>query len=149
MKPVMQTRLHGADGAPGNCFAACIASILGVPIESVPQPTEADRESWADYWSYVGAFLWDRGFALVHVPFPELQKVTARHWTTCDALDDVSGPYYIGSGPSPRGSDHSVVMRDGRIEHDPHPSGDGIEGLLHIDWIVPLWMAAAESGEEG
>lgn len=41
MKPVMQTK-RGGSGAPpeerGDCLAACLASLLEVPIEDVPVP---------------------------------------------------------------------------------------------------------------
>lgn len=74
MIPIKQTRLHVEGKPPGNCFAACIASILGVPLKIVPQPTEADRESWENYWPRVAAFLWNHGLALVHMPFSEPEK---------------------------------------------------------------------------
>jgi hypothetical protein len=34
--------------------------------------------------------------------------------------------YYFAIGPSPRGVMHQVIYKDGKLFHDPHPSGGGI-----------------------
>lgn len=41
----------------------------------------------------------------------------------------------LGWGRSSRGHNHSVIMRDGELEYDPHPSG---EGLVDVIWYVMI-----------
>jgi hypothetical protein len=43
----------------------------------------------------------------------------------------------IASGPSPRGVQHAVVMLDGEIVWDPHPSRDGILRVTDIWEFTP------------
>ena len=51
MKPIHQTKF----GKEGNCFAACIASVLDCEIDSVP--FWADSEEWKKYQSRLNSFL--------------------------------------------------------------------------------------------
>ena len=43
--------------------------------------------------------------------------------------------YYLASGPSERNCKHIVIMYNGKLIHDPHPSR---KGLLEIEaiWIL-------------
>ncbi len=45
---------------------------------------------------------------------------------------------YLVAGRSPRNPDinHMVVYRNGRLAHDPHPSGLGIDGDPIFVWVV-------------
>lgn len=109
MKPVTQTKFGGEEG---NCLQACLASILEIDIEEIP-------------WFGADAFWVDR----------------KNEWLAqfdLAAIDiDVSSSYkgnwkYLGyhliNGPSPRGDFwHAVVGKNGRMVHDPHPSGDGLK----------------------
>lgn len=45
---------------------------------------------------------------------------------------------YLASGISPRGVHHMVVMKDGKLVHDPHPSKAGIGEVEHLWLIVPI-----------
>jgi hypothetical protein len=69
----------------------------------------------------------DTGTEIVHHPLPEGEGVLC-----------------LATGKSPRGEYcHSVVGRmvgfNFELLHDPHPSGEGIEGLpLCIEFLVPL-----------
>jgi len=114
----MQTKF--GDGK-GDCFAACVASILEVPLGNLPNfcvdfPSDtwfADSNEWL--LRYCGVGLHD---FRCEEPFP---------WIS---LYGEFGPYYIVSGTSPRGLMHACVGRDGKVVHDPHPDGGG---LLDID----------------
>lgn len=44
MKPVEQTKLTYPDG---NCFAACVATLLELPLEAVP---DFKGDGWYDAW---------------------------------------------------------------------------------------------------
>lgn len=144
MKPVFQTRFASPEHPelpPGNCFAACIASILEVPLEMVPWPTVDERgvDGWTAYMQRLSEWLACRGWAILDAPIP-------RPWCSADALED-SPLIWIAGGLSPRGSfSHAVVCRWPNMIHDPHPSGDGIvvDSAHTATLILPLdasdWM---------
>lgn len=118
MKPVDQT----AFGVPGgNCFSACVASLLHLPIEAVPYFMGADNwvEAFADW-------LRPRGFYPI---FLKLGLTSADRWRPC-------GLYILG-GTCVRGA-HAVVARGGEIVHDPHPSRAGLDTFEDATVIVPL-----------
>ena len=81
MIPVTQTRLmppcdeHGKpQSPPGNCWSACIASILELPIEAVPdeathwKPGMTHRQSWRPFHREMHEFCGARGFLLLELP---------------------------------------------------------------------------------
>lgn len=128
MIPVDQTRFGGPSAPPeeiGDCFAACMASILEVPLASIPFGL-GTTDKWLEPCQ---EWLALRGLALV-----------------CFEVDvdaDVVWPkeaWCIISGKSPRGEwDHSTVGRNGQIEHDPHPSRAGLRGVKRqIDMFVVI-----------
>lgn len=138
MKPVDQTEFMGNDGEKrGNCLMASLASILEVPLESMPVLTnEHDNGTW---WNVLLRAAQAHGF-------------TAIYWNNDSYVqagdDNVEvGPflpygYHIASGPSPRGDfGHSVVALDGHIVHDPHPSRAGIKEIT--SWILIFPRASA------
>ncbi len=109
MKPTQQTIL----GDNGDCFRACVASILELPIADVPHFCVAPP----DWWERFGQWLMERGYCAVEVRLPAEFAVPADIWC-------------IMSGCSPRGRMHSVVGRFkygakcAELAYDPHPSGD-------------------------
>lgn len=119
MKPVPQTVLYGEDAyGNGNCFDACIASLMELPLWMVPQFYQMwgrpDRNKRMDLWLAL--------FGL------ELEFV-----------DDLKNPdatplpeFYMVSGPSPRNpsTGHAVIFsrEPAVLAHDPHYSGQGIAG---------------------
>jgi len=54
----------------------------------------------------------------------------------------------IAGGPGPRGCDHCVLMRDGKLVHDPHPEGGGLMSVADVTLIVLLDGAVSVSGWE-
>lgn len=105
--PVPQTRF---EPPTGNCFAACLASILECPLDEVPQPTAVDDACprWTPYWQRVEAWLAERNLGLIEFP--------------------VGGNGYVPPGytilsTTPRGCDyqHAVVARDGEVVWNPWP----------------------------
>lgn len=127
MKPVHQTSFDEL----GNCYAACIASILELPIESVPNFCE-DKKGWT---FATQAWLRERGLGIVN--FRVLPESIAEGFEFGVISQHA---YYIVSGKSPRGYTHAVVGLGGEIVHDPHPDGGGIvpfeDGRLEYEWIV-------------
>ena len=108
MKPVDQTVINDMTG---NCFTACIASILELPIDKVPNFME-DKNHW-----YIAAYQWlyDKGYELKHKKLEDGETLPG---------------YWISSGKSYRFPDqhHAVVYYKKEMAHDPHPSRDGLDG---------------------
>lgn len=114
MRPVDQTEF----GPGGNCLSACIASVLEMPLEQVPNFNHA-AEDWAEA---LLAWCADRKLNLdfsTEFPAP-------------------AGRHVILGGTSPRRqgrAGHAVVALDGVVVHDPHPDRTGIVGEPW-DWIL-------------
>ncbi|OJU64550.1 MAG: hypothetical protein BGO01_20795 [Armatimonadetes bacterium 55-13] len=94
------------DSKRGNCNAACYASVLEVPIESIP---DNPNGSWDERVQLLKSWLAERNL-----------------YSLC--LRSVEGTlpgYSIASIKSPRfpDSNHAVVCLDGRIVWDPFPGG--------------------------
>jgi len=111
---------------PNGCYAACIASITGIPLDEVPHPVESDfsPQAWCLYRNTLVRFLRYRGWWLAYIP-------VATEW----------GPpkgYAIISGNSPRGTGHSCVALDGKIIHDPHPEGGGLVTTEEYEVLIEL-----------
>ena len=120
MIPVDQTRY----GAEGNCWNACLASVLEISLETIP---DFDDETWYD---------------------------DCRHWlrTTCECtLMTLRTPegvpiehllsemrcYCIVGGRAARGFAHAVVYWGETEVHDPHFSRAGLDTLEDVTFIVP------------
>lgn len=117
-----QTLLHDPEnGVQGNCVQACLASLLATPINSVPEFATLHKGA-GEFWDAVEAWLNKQGYTLQ--PMPGYYEVEAP---------------YLASGPSPRRNDttHMVVMDDGVVIHDPHPSGDGIVKVSAVWLLLP------------
>jgi RNase P/RNase MRP subunit p29 len=102
--PVDQTRFTVPEG---DCFNACVASLLELPLAEVPHFCSHD-----DWWSYFNGWLEARGLYAINFQL-------TNNWRP-EGL-------YILNGRSPRGTyNHSVVALRDRVVHDPHPSRAGI-----------------------
>lgn len=131
MKPVDQTTF----GLPGgNCFSACVASLLEIPIDEVPYfmgdtgevLAGDDPEKWFERFEQ---WLSPRGL------YPILLDIHGISWRPAGL--------HILSGCSPRGRGraddlHSVVAQGSEILHDPHPSRDSVLTIRDVTVLVPL-----------
>lgn len=121
--PVTQSKF-GSPAAPeeeqGDCFGACLASLIHVTLDKVPYMTVST-------WQRVShRFLAEHHFRMLDLP-RDYAKHLGRE------------TYYIVNGKSPRGDFlHAVIYRDGQLAHDPHPSGLGVENISDITVLV--WM---------
>lgn len=112
-RQVMQT-------TPTNCFAACVATLLDVPIESVPLACDAR------FWDFDAFQRWlaaEFAMQAIEVVLGPASIVPVQHSVPC-----------ILTGESPRrcmSGLHAVVgqfCREGfELTHDPHASGEGIQ----------------------
>ena len=111
----------------GDCFRACIASLLDIRRSEVPhfyagleggQPVPGHAEARMRAWFAA------RGLYLIGVPFEAddaaqvMEAMGARH----------PGLHYILCGQSFKGRDHAVVARDMGIVHDPSHTNRGLHG---------------------
>jgi len=122
MKPIVQTRT----GADGNCFSACLASILEIPLKRVPDFSDAY------FFEEASAFLAMYGLSYRRVPM----------------YKKPSG-YSTIEGISPRGGLHACVAKDGELVWDPHPIEDGTgQGLVeprYYGLLEPLKTRARDA----
>ncbi|MDO8640048.1 MAG: hypothetical protein Q7R33_00725 [Nitrosarchaeum sp.] len=118
MKPVKQNLFFDTDGV-GNCFEACIASILEVDLIDVPM--FHDKDWFQRFWDW----LISKGYQY-HGTLNKDQVLTYNK--------GVDG-YYIVAGDSPRGphiiGGHAVVFINGQRVHDPHPDNTGIVNIKY------------------
>ncbi len=130
MIPVQQDRV----GADGNCLSACLASILELPLQMVPD-FAAETDGDEEFLRAVNRWLGRKGLNYRQVPLGPVPPVG---WHTLE-------------GVSPRGGQHAVVARDGVIRHDPHPQDGTGRGLAKPDrWglVEPLGRAKARRGKD-
>jgi len=116
---------------PGNCVAACIATMLQLPLSRVPHFVEFGI-TWGDsddltggpgsggnaWWGMLHGFVLGRGYWIQERP--------------ADELCSYPGELVLVAGRSPRGLMHQVIYRDGVLWHDPHPSRDGILEVVEV-----------------
>lgn len=134
MSRVDQTIFVTDPARKGNCVAACVATLFGVPLKDVPHFVEfgiayGDSDdvraasSGHHWWAMMLGYVAGRG-----------------HWVVeLDSVADAdTGEMILVAGMSPRGVMHQVLYRDGRLWHDPHPSRDGVLDVREVLAVRPL-----------
>jgi len=132
MIPVMQTRFGNNPDGPGNCFSACVASILECSLADLPDEAEIVTRLKAEHagkWEmWPNRFKWGKSFERL---WTETQEYCRQRGLF---MLEIKGPFTGGeeawcviSADSPRGLLHSTVGRGLRVVHDPHPEGGGIK----------------------
>lgn len=136
MRPAYQTTFgDGKDGQEsGNCFAACLASLLEMDTAGVP-----NFVAHPDWFRRCQAWLSERGYGVVRIDWPP----------TVYAGQFPAMPVVV-SGWGPRGIRHSCVGRiawdeegypDVQILHDPYPQGGGLDwakGQVSVELVFKL-----------
>jgi len=115
MIPIFQTIQNDKNG---NCYAACIASILEVPLETIPNFMEEGPDYFLnklDKWSK------KQNFIVLSITLDPLNE---------ELVELYKDLYMIGSLPSQRFKDatHAVVCKGIKIVHDPNPESKGGHG---------------------
>jgi hypothetical protein len=146
MIPITQDRVGSMHG---NCYAACIASIYEIPLESLPKvPEDASvviakyqTENNAMYWTEQNYFdawwhdMWDEWF--------EANNIQRFKFDYPTHSSQRPKGYGILTGTSPRKNSegknltHAVVYHDGLLEHDPHPDRSGLLSMDSITLFYP------------
>ena len=131
MIPVNQKYIHIEGQQAGDCWRACIASILECEIEDFPILENYD--DWSDYYPKVLKVLDAKGWQLV--------GYTIENINNPDILqaNDTDG-YVIAVGKSPRSTpekriNHAVVWKNG-IVHDPHPDNTGLIEIIIFEILI-------------
>ena len=105
-----------------DCMRACLATYFSVPLADVPILRD-------DEWmQQVRDWVRPRGLGFITIAVPNEAVFRERF----------SEGLLIVSGPSARGVDHAVLYLDGKLWHDPHPSGAGIQGVMQADFFYAL-----------
>lgn len=134
MRPVYQTLFGGSDSEPetmGNCYPACIATLLELPLEVVPHVYQMYPGQWVRAAEEMRAFLSGLGCTMLMFNWTEDEQ---GEWTR----SAFEGWPVVITVQSPRGPWlHAVV---GRIKgtgwellHDPFPG----QPSVHLERVVP------------
>lgn len=128
MRPVYQTIFKPP---LGNCMQACLASLLEVSLENIPNfAAEPSDKWWEKYCDWM-------------VENYRLQPLTLNVAGT-EGVDEESvywipRGYHMIQGESPRGNyDHVVVGYEGEIIHDPFPEGGGLKSVKYYEVFVSI-----------
>lgn len=107
---------------PTNCFQACVATLLGIPIDEVPDACDGAKWDWDAFQDWLAS----RGLQAIEIGFGNGGTIyPVRQPVPC-----------IVTGLSPRECTtgrHAVVgellgLEGFRLLHDPHPSELWIDG---------------------
>jgi hypothetical protein len=135
----------------GNCFPACLASILKIPLDYVPHFCRDNGEFWLD-----DCRVWLKkyfGLTILLLPITD----DPREWRIPEAITPSPGTLCILSGESSRGIQHSIVAemvgpergeikeigvvyknRGFRYIHDPFKGGDGIAKITDVMYLIDM-----------
>lgn len=127
---VDQTRMHDvAADIAGNCVQAAVASLLHVPLETVPDFADGKPcttpEDTGRFWRRFDDYLAKQGLTTVRLPGNHCPE-----------------SLHLASGMSPRGVNHMVVRQGDGIVFDPHPSRAGLLDIQTVRVLAPLDIAA-------
>ena len=147
MIPITQTKLVTTHRF-GNCFPAAIASLLELPLDEVPNVEiffglkGQDEHYWMDV---MNKFLESKNLTLrnaneyfntfhssIAVLFSEEERKE-----NAKALN-IWDEFYLAIGKSSRGVMHNVIMKNGLMVHDPHPSREGLIDIQYCEVIEEM-----------
>lgn len=147
MIPVTQTKVVVRNSKDemvvrGNCYAACIASILDKTIDEVPNVETLFHVDDTFWYIVMRTYLTSIGWEIC--PDNMFQRFHPNSGFSFDGTDlngkipewyDYVDRFYLVSGLSPRGVQHMCIYRNGKLIHDPHPTR---EGLLTEEYFESL-----------
>lgn len=121
MLALKQTKLLDRNKV-GNCFATCVACILGLDIEDVPN-VEVLFVVNGNFWLKV----FDKWISSIGYNYTQIQE---NEWE--------ENELYLANGMTERGTMHSVIYKNGNLFHDPHPSNSGLTEVKFYTAIRPF-----------
>lgn len=137
MKPVFQDRFR-TKTTRGNCFSACVASILEIQLNDVPNWVEDGEKSGIAWRTLFERWCACNGIAVIEIMFEDGEMP-----------DIYTEAFMIANGVGTRLFEsefirHSVVYQGKQLVHDPHPEGGG---LTKVESFTILFKDAAASKE--
>ena len=133
MRLLEQTKFNFPNG---DCVRASYASLLGVPLDIIPDFSPGAIGEDANQLEVERAWLRGLGHDLVVVSAKGDKPNVSPH--VC----------HLVSGLSPRGFGHRCVGRGGEIVWDPHPSHLGLVETWSYAFLVPLVDPALEIADD-
>lgn len=127
MIPVTQTR----EGSSGDCIAACIASILNLPLDQIPDVNgQVFKSIGGPWWVRLDDALHSLGYGILVMNVKSLHTICPCPGSVCILL-----------GKSIRGVGHAVVGKitdsiETEMIHDPHWDRTGLITVEHVMWLV-------------
>lgn len=128
MTPVMQTKVvvkntKGEMVVRGNCLAACIASLLELPITEVPNVETLYGIDDTFYYEVLWRWLSHLGYEL-----STDGRFRCFHGdeSKSEFKEQLQDKFYLVSGESPRRFQHICIYQNGKLIHDPHPTKEGL-----------------------
>lgn len=150
MIPVFQTRT--ATEALGNCFEACLASILELPLSRIPDKADHLPDDWpaqveaarargrlrdleidlGPYYDALNGWLENRGLSWLELGIDRRHGLTEDAWLA--QVVEMRLGYWIGVHSSGGGEGaHAIVYRGGDVAHNP---GRGLLGKEGLDRLI-------------
>lgn len=128
MIPITQTKVvvqnsKGEMVVRGNCLAACLASLLEMPISEVPNIETLYGIDNNYYWEVLWRWLGHIGY---EISTDERFRCFHGDESKSEFKEQLKDKYYLVSGKSQRGFQHICIYKNGELVHDPHPSKEGI-----------------------
>ena len=133
-KKLQQTALTLPDA---NCFATCLAMLLGLDVEDVPNFHSDDEYQWFfKYKEWLGGIGYD------------ILALGGESWDG-EAKNTQPDVYCIASGRTGSGNLlHATVYKKDKLYHDPYPEGKGITSVNNWMYLIPKEIIhKAQKGE--
>lgn len=140
MIPVIQTKVvvnnsKGEMVVRGNCLAACVASLLEMPITEVPNVEVFYHIDEPFYWEVLWRWLGSYGYQL---GIDDRFRCFHGDDTKSEFKEVLKDEYYLVSGKSSRGFQHICIYKNGQLVHDPHPSKEGLMTEEYFEHLEKL-----------
>lgn len=116
MRKIYSTVLHNPPHSYGDCFRACLASVLETQVPHVLHDNcdAFQQRKRIDQW------LKPRGLAFIE--FPVTAQTPPEALKIANVLTQWTGIHYLLSGETRKGTGHYVVCRKNKIVHNPTPA---------------------------
>lgn len=122
----------------GDCFAACLASVMEISLDEVPnlcaEEMDADGSTWMER---TVEWLQSRGWGFVYFPYAQTGVLPAGCWVIAGGSTSRADESHAVVGRVELG-ERTPIMVDGKpgwnwawqlwYVHDPHPSGWFLDG---------------------
>jgi len=143
MTPHKQRNRHRPEeGIYGDCHRTCLAMLLDLEPEEVPNFAEQAPNQWVEFHALFEDWLSKRGLATFTIPFDAAPEAVLQHMRIMNP-----GVFYILGGMSRSEVGHSVVALNDHIIADPSLTDSGIvgpmeDGYTYITILIPLHQKA-------